>query len=188
MKVREQIENYTPFDKEEEKIKEYMLKWIDTFQDVLTRKNEFGHFASSAFVVNKKKDKMLVVYHNIYDTWIFPGGHADGESDLLSVAIREVEEETGLKTQVLESGIFAISASPIVGHIKRGNYVPAHTHLDVVYLLEADDTLPLTYREEESHGVKWISFEEAIGKDIVDFIRPVHKRLIKKLGQINDKK
>ena len=93
MNLRKEITNYVPFDEEEVQIKEYILKWIDTFDDVLTRNNEFGHFASSAFVVNKDRTKMLVVYHNIYDAWIFPGGHADGEADLLSVAVREVEEE-----------------------------------------------------------------------------------------------
>lgn len=152
MNLREQLENYVPFDEVEEKSKEYLLKWIDTFKNVLTRENEFGHFASSALVVNKDKTKMLVVYHNIYDAWIFPGGHADGEEELLSVAVREVEEETGLKTKVLDNSIFAISASPIVGHVKRGKYVPAHTHLDVVYLLEADDKESLSFREEESKG------------------------------------
>ncbi len=185
MNLREQIESYVPFDETEEKIKAYLLNWINTFNDVLTRENEFGHFASSAFVVNKDRTKMLVVYHNIYDAWIFPGGHADGEENLLSVAVREVEEETGLKTKVLDESIFAISASPIVGHVKRGKYVPAHTHLDVVYLLEADDKEQLAFREDESKGVKWITFEEAIGNNIVDFIRPVHKRLIKKLNTKN---
>ena len=185
MNLKEQIKSYVPFDETEEKLKEYFLKWMDTFKDVLTRENEYGHFASSAFVVNKDRTKMLVVYHNIYDAWIFPGGHADGEENLLSVAIREVEEETGLKTKVLDNSIFAISASPIVGHVKRGKYVPAHTHLDVVYLLEADDKEPLTFRDDESKGVKWITFEEAIGDNIVDFISPVHKRLIKKLNTKN---
>lgn len=184
MNFREQMKNYIPFNEEEESIKNYTLKWIDTFDDVLTRENEFGHFASSAFVVNKERTKMLVVYHNIYDAWIFPGGHADGEENLLSVAVHEVEEETGLKTKVLDDSIFAISASPIIGHIKRGKYVPAHTHLDVVYLLEADDKEMLVFREDESKGVKWITFEEAIGDNIVDFIRPVHKRLIEKLNKI----
>ena len=182
MNLKEKIENYIPFDESEEKIKDYLLKWMNTFQDVLTRENEFGHFASSAFVVNKERTKMLVVYHNIYDAWIFPGGHADGEENLLAVAIREVEEETGLKTKVLDDSIFAISASPIIGHIKKGKYVSAHTHLDVVYLLEADDKKSLTFREDESKGVKWITFEEAVGNNIVDFIRPVHKRIIKKLN------
>ncbi|MCI8467479.1 MAG: NUDIX hydrolase [Bacilli bacterium] len=159
-----------------------MLKWVDTFNDILTSENEFGHFASSAFVVNKDRTKMLVVYHNIYDAWIFPGGHADGEENLLSVVVRKVEEETGLKTKVLDNSIFVISASPIIGHIKRGKYIPAHTHLDVIYLLEADDKEKLVFREDESKCVKWITFEEATGDNIVDFIRPVHKRLIKKLN------
>lgn len=181
MKLRDEINSFVPFNSEEEKIKEYHLKWINTFNDVLTRENEFGHFAASAFVVNKERTKMLVVYHNIYDAWIFPGGHADGEENLLSVAIREVEEETGLKAKVLDKHIYAISASPIVGHIKRGKYVPAHTHLDVVYLLEADDKEKLTFRSDESKGVKWINLEDAYGEDIVDFIRPVHKRMIDKL-------
>lgn len=181
MSLREQIENYVPFDEDEIKIREYLLKWIDTFDDVLTRDNEFGHFASSAFVVNKARTKMLAVYHNIYDAWIFPGGHADGEEDLLSVALREVCEETGLKAKVLDNSIFAISASPIVGHVKRGKFVPAHTHLDVVYLFEADDKEELSFREDESKGVKWIPFEEATGDDIVYFARPVNNRMIKKL-------
>ncbi len=187
MNLKEKIKNYIPFDETEIKNKEYMLKWIDTFDDVLTRNNEFGHFASSAFVVNKERTKMLVVYHNIYDAWIFPGGYADGEDNLLSVAIREAEEETGLKPKVLDDSIFAISSSPIGGHIKKGKYVPAHTHLDVVYLLEADDKENLTFREDESKGVKWITFEEAIGNKIVDFIRPVHKRIIEKLLLDNEK-
>lgn len=181
MNLREEIENYVPFDSDEKEIKSYLLKWINTFKDVLTRENEFGHFTASAFVVNKDRTKMLVVYHNIFDAWIFPGGHADGEEDLLSVAIREVEEETGLKTKILNDSIYAISASPIVGHMKREKYIPAHTHLDVVYLLEADDKEELTFREDESKGVKWITLDEAVGDSIVEFIKPVHKRIIEKL-------
>ncbi len=103
MNLKEEITNFIPFDADEGKIKEYQLKWINTFNDVLTRENEFGHFAASAFVVNKERTKMLVVYHNIYDAWIFPGGHADGEENLLEVAKREVLEETGLNVKVLIS-------------------------------------------------------------------------------------
>ena len=71
------------------KIKNNFLKFIDTFDVVLTRKNIFGHITSSAFVVNKERTKMLVVYHIINDGWIYPGGHADGEEDLLSVALSQ---------------------------------------------------------------------------------------------------
>lgn len=92
MNLKEQIENYEPFDEQEQRDKEQFLNFINTFDDVLTRDNIFGHFSASAFVVNKEKNKMVVVYHNINDGWIFPGGHADGEEKLLDVAIREVEE------------------------------------------------------------------------------------------------
>lgn len=182
MDLKQKIKNYVPFNEQEENDKEQMLNFIDNFDDVLTRNNSCGHFSSSAFVINKEKTKMIVVYHNIYDAWIYPGGHADGEEDLLSVAVREVEEETGLKVKILDDNMFAIQSLPVKGHIKRGKYVSAHTHFDVVYLLEADDTIPLVYREDESKGVKWIPFEEADNDTMCDFIRPVHKKLIKKLG------
>lgn len=182
MDFRQKIENYTPFDEQEEKDKEQFLRFIDTFDNVLTRDNIFGHFSASAFVVNKEKNKMVVVYHIINDGWIYPGGHADGEDDLLSVAVREVEEETGLKVKVLDENIYSIQSLPVKGHIKRGKYVSAHLHLDVLYIMEADDKIPLIYREDESKGVKWIPFEEADNDTMCDFIRPVHKKLIKKIS------
>ena len=183
-KLKEQIEKYHPFDEQEIIDKEYFLKFINTFDDTLTRNNPFGHFTASAFVVNKERNKMLVVYHIIHDGWIYPGGHADGESDLLSVAIREVEEETGLKTKVLNNEIFSIQANSVQAHIKNKKYVSSHTHFDIIYLLEADDTIPLVYREDESSGIKWIPFSEADDKSMCDFIRPIHKKLINKLKTI----
>ena len=182
--LRKQIEKFVPFNEQEQIDKQYFLKFLDTFDDVLTRDNLFGHMTASAFVVNKEKTKMIVVYHIINDGWIYPGGHADGEEDLLSVAIREVEEETGLKTKILDNNIFSIQAAPVVGHIKKGKYVPAHIHFDVLYLLEADENLELQYREDESKGVKWINFEDATADNIVDFIKPTHDKLIKKIKNL----
>lgn len=183
MNLKEQIGNYEPFDEQEQRDKEQFLNFINTFDDVLTRDNIFGHFSASAFVVNKEKNKMVVVYHNINDGWIYPGGHADGEEKLLDVAIREVEEEMGLKVKILDESIFSIQSAPVKGHVKKGKYVSAHLHLDVVYLLEADDSQPLIFKEDESSGIKWIPFEEADDKSMCDFIRPIYKKLIKKLKQ-----
>jgi len=181
MDLRQKIENFIPFDEQEKVDKEYFLKFIDTFDDVLTRNNIFGHISSSAFVVNKERTKMVVVYHIINDGWIYPGGHADGETDLLSVAVREVEEETGLKVKVLDENIFSIQSGPVKSHIKRGKFVSSHIHYDVIYLLEADEKEKLCFRKDESKGVKWINFEDATNDEICDFVRPVHKKLIKKL-------
>lgn len=182
MNLRQKIENYIPFNEQEERDKDQFLNFIDTFDDVLTRDNIFGHFSASAFVINKERNKMVVVYHIINDGWIYPGGHADGEEDFLSVAVREVEEETGLKVKVLDENIYAIQSAPVKGHIKRGKYVSSHLHFDVLYIMEADDKIPLIYRKDESKGVKWIPFEEADNKTMCDFIRPIHKKLIKKLN------
>ena len=129
---------------------------------------------------------MVVVYHIINDGWIYPGGHADGESNLLSVALREVEEETGLKAKLLDNQIYAIQVNPVESHMKKGKFVSAHTHLDVIYIMEADDTIPLTYRENESKGVKWIKFEDIEKYNIVPFSMSIHKKLIKKLKQISN--
>ena len=183
MPLKEQIESYVPYDEQEEKDKEQMLEFINKYDDVLTRNNIFGHFSASAFVVNKDRTKMVVVYHIINEGWIYPGGHADGEEDLLSVAVREVEEETGLKVKVLDNNIYSIQSAPVKGHVKRGKYVSAHIHFDALYIMEADDIVPLVYKEDESKGVKWIPFEEADNETMCDFIRPIHKKLIKKLGR-----
>ena len=95
MSLKEQIENYVPYNEQEEKDKQTILKFINTFDDVLTRNNEFGHFTASSWCVNKEKTKVLMIYHNIYKSWAWTGGHADGEKDLLKVAIKELKEETG---------------------------------------------------------------------------------------------
>lgn len=85
-----------------------MLNFINSFEDVVTRNNEFGHFTASAFVVNEDFDRVLLVHHNIFGGFISPGGHVDGEYDLLSVATREVSEETGLDVVPVNNAIFAL--------------------------------------------------------------------------------
>lgn len=68
----------------------------------------------------KSRNKMVVIYHKINNAWTYPGGHADGEEDLLSVAVKEVKEETGLDIRVLDNNTFAIWSGPVKGHIKNG--------------------------------------------------------------------
>ena len=81
---------------------------MDTFDDILTRKNDIGHFTASCWIVNKEKTKVLMVYHNIYDSWSWTGGHADGDEDLLRVSLKEAKEETGLKNvESLSNKIFS---------------------------------------------------------------------------------
>lgn len=184
----EQIKNYKPYNEQEEKDKQTILKYIDTFDDVLTRNNEFGHFTASSWVVNKEKTKVLMIYHNIYKSWAWTGGHADGETDLLNVAIRELKEETGVKNvKILKDNIFSLEIVCVNGHVKRGKYVSSHVHLNLTYLLEVDEEEILRIKEDENSGVKWINIEdiekESSEKWIIDNI---YKKLNKKLlgGQL----
>lgn len=184
MPLKETVERYIPCDEQEERDKEQMLIFTNSFDNVLTRDNVIGHFTASAFIVNKERTKMAAVYHIITDGWTYPGGHADGEEDLLSVALREAEEETGLKANVLKKEPFLISSNPVNSHIKRGKIVSSHLHFDVLYLMEADEKTQLEYREDESKGVKWIPFNEIENEKMVDLIKPIAIKLAKKVNNI----
>jgi 8-oxo-dGTP pyrophosphatase MutT (NUDIX family) len=186
MSLKMQIEQYEPFNEQEEKDKEFFLNYIDKFYDVLTRSNELGHFSGSAFIVNKARTKALMVYHNIFNSWACPGGHADGVEDLMSVAIKEAEEETGIKQIIpLVNGIFAIQSNPTLGHFKKGKYVSAHIHFDVTFLFEANDTIPIRVKEDENSNVTWIPIEECVEKTDEDFMREIHKKVIEKLQTLS---
>ena len=182
-KLKQQIQNFQPSCEQEKSDKEYFLKFINKFDDVLTRENIFGHLCASAWVLNKERTKVLLVYHNIMDGYIFPGGHVDGEKDLLSVALREVEEETGVKAKPLCEEIFSLWTGPVKAHMKRGKFVSAHTHLDIDYLLEADENQPLKIKPDENQNVIWADINE-IGKSIklVDFFVPIFENFKRKIN------
>ena len=134
-----QIENYPPFNEQEEKDKALILGWIRNNENAFSRENTVAHITASAWVVNKDRSKVLMVYHNIYNSWSWLGGHADGETDLLSVAIREVKEEAGISNvRPVSEEIFSLESLTVDGHVKKGNYVSSHLHLNITYLLESD--------------------------------------------------
>ena len=183
-KLRREIEEYKPYNEQEEQDKKVILKYIDTFDDVLTRNNEFGHFTASAWVVNKAKTKVLMIYHNIYKSWAWTGGHSDGKSDLLNVAIREVKEETGVKdVKPISDDIFSLEIICVNGHVKRGKYVSSHVHLNVTYLLEADEDEELKIKEDENSGVRWVDIDKAVELSNEAWMKGIYKKLIEKQKQ-----
>ncbi|WP_291653378.1 NUDIX hydrolase [Clostridium sp.] len=157
----EEIKKYIPYTKQEEADKEAILYAIDNFNNLLTRENPLAHITSSGYIVNKDKTKVLMIYHNIYNSWSWTGGHADGDKDLLYVAIKEAKEETGVKNiKALDNKIFSLDVLPVPAHIKRGKEIASHLHLSVAYLLEADENDELFIKEDENSGVKWIPIDE----------------------------
>lgn len=182
--LKKEIESYIPYNEQEENDKELMLEYIDNFKDVLTRENKMCHFTASNWIVNKERTKVLMAYHNIYKSWAWTGGHADGDSNLLRVALKEAKEETGLKNlKVLKNGIFGLQILTVDSHIKRGKFVSSHLHLDCCFLLEADEEDTLKIKEDENSGVKWIEIEKVIEITNEQKMKPIYIKLNEKLKE-----
>ena len=185
--LKEEIKNYKPYNEQEEADKALMLNYIDTFDDVLTRDNKMCHFTASNWIVNKTRDKVLMCFHKTYNSWAWTGGHCDGDSDLEHVARKELEEETGLKdVKLLSDGIYAIEILGVKSHIKRGNYVPTHVHLDCCFLFEADDSVPLRIKEDENSGLKWVNIDEAVKITSEPEMVPIYQKLNDKIQTLKD--
>lgn len=185
MSLKERIENYLPYNIEEQKDKELILKYMDIFDDVLTRKNEIGHFTSSCWIVNKEKTKVLMVYHNIYDSWSWVGCHADGDDDLLHVSLKEASEETGLKNVIpLSKDIFSLEVLGVDGHMKKEGYISTHIHLNITYLLCANENDITHIKEDENSDVKWFELEEAIKASSEPHMKKIYNKLNDKLKNL----
>lgn len=181
--LKENIENYIPYNEQEEVDKKIMLSYINDFDNILTRDNEYAHFTSSAFILNKERTKILMIYHKIYHSWAWTGGHADGDSDLLHVAIKEAKEETGIKNVTpISNNIYSLEIMTVNGHEKRGKYVGSHTHLNVAYLLEADEHEIVHIKEDENSDVKWIPIDKVVEASTEYWISErVYAKIIEKI-------
>lgn len=163
MSLFENIRNYKPLNQQEASDQKRMIEYMRHNADYLSREDEIAHFTASMWTVNRERTKTLMVYHNIYDSWSWIGGHADGIEDLCSVAMRELKEETGVGNAVLVSPeIFSLEILTVDGHVRKGVYVPSHLHMNVTYLAEADENQELMVNSAENQAVKWWSFEDAL--------------------------
>ena len=178
-----QIEDYKPFNEQEKMDKLLLLNWIRNNDNAFSRENTVAHMTASAWVVNRERTRVLMVYHNIYNSWSWLGGHADGETDLLAVALREVKEEAGIShVSPVSEEIFSLESLTVDGHVKKGKYVSSHLHLNVTYLLEADSEEAVSIKADENSGVAWFSPEEALKKSTEPwFVEHVYSKLIEKM-------
>ena len=181
MKLIRQIEQYQSGNEQEERDKKLILHCLKYQENIFSRENALVHMTASAWVVNKARTKVLMVYHNIYDSWSWMGGHADGEEDLLSVALREVQEESGIqKVHPVTEDIYSLEVLTVDGHVKHGAYVSSHLHLNVTYLLEASEKESLHMKPDENSGVAWFGLEEAVEASAEPWFR---ERIYPKLNE-----
>ena len=185
MDLLRQLEEYRPFNEQEERDRNIIIRCLKEEKDIFTRDNAMAHMTASAWVVNRQRTKVLMAYHNIYQSWSWLGGHADGEQDLLQVAVREVKEESGLKqVRPVSDAVYSMEILTVDGHVKKGAYVPSHLHLNVTYLLEAEEGEGLHIKEDENSGVAWFLPGDAVLASTEPWMRErVYRKLNEKINR-----
>lgn len=181
-----QIEKYEPCNEQEERDKILILQCLREQEHIFTRKNCLAHMTASAWVANEARTKVLMAYHNIYDSWAWLGGHADGEEDLLKVALREVREESGVEqVRPVTDDLYSLEVLTVDGHVKNGQYVSSHLHLNVTYLLAASEEEVLKVKPDENSGVAWFGLEAAVEASSEPWFREhIYTKLNEKLKRI----
>lgn len=160
-KLKKEIERYAPFNEQEERDKGIILEILESEENILTRENQKHHFTVSAWIVTPDRKKVLMCYHNIYDSWAWLGGHTDGDSNIREVILKEVREESGVTNiKFLLDEIFSLEILTVSGHIKKGKYVSSHLHLNITFLLEVEENEKLLINPDENSGLDWIAIEE----------------------------
>ena len=171
---------------EQEKVDQAtMLEFARHNDDSLLRSNKIAHFTNSAIITNKTKDKVLFVYHLIYKSWSWVGGHNDGNPNFLEVVLKEAAEETGVtNVKPLLDEPVALDNIYVPGHIKNGLYVGDHIHMNLSYLLIADEKEELIINENENSGVKWFDLEDVLNYVSEERMLYIYKKIFKVLRDL----
>jgi len=175
----DEINCYIPKDEQETQDKNVILNCIEMFpHNILLRENKVAHITSSGFILNNSLDKALMIHHNIRNSWAWTGGHADGDSDLLSVAIREAFEETGVKATPISTSIAAVDILSVFRHFKNRKYINSHLHLSIAYLFTANDEEKTVVKPDENSKVEWFPIEKINDEHFSDRDVYLYKKLI----------
>ena len=146
-----------------------LLEHPDAFQ----RTHLPGHITGSSWIIDPSGEFVLLTHHAKLNKWLQPGGHADGEEDIISVARREALEETGLKgLHLAQNEVFDIDIHTIPA---RGEF-PEHLHFDIRFLFTADTEEPL-WLSDESHALAWVHADNLahLTENNISMLRMAHK-------------
>lgn len=184
MELSRELERYRPWNGQEAADRAELLRRLNSGEALYGRENPAAHLTASAWVVSPDRGRVLMAYHNLYDSWAWLGGHADGERDLLAVALREVREESGLaEVRPVSRDIFSLEILTVDGHEKRGAYVSSHLHLNLTYLLEADPAAAIRCKPDENSRVGWFTPEAAVAASTEPWFRErIYQKLNAKLA------
>jgi 8-oxo-dGTP pyrophosphatase MutT (NUDIX family) len=148
--VRTAVRARTPIDAREERSLTVFLEVVDTLADPCSEHASGRHVTASAIVVGPRG--VVLHRHKRLGIWLQPGGHIDPGETPWDAAVREAAEETGLPVRL---------ASPELVHVDVHPGPRCEMHLDLRYLVEAEDVEP-SPGADESPDVRWMSWDEAI--------------------------
>ena len=154
----DQLTDYQRRHPEEAETVQRFIDFVKRCPDCFERSLLEGHVTGSAWIVDMDGGRVLLTHHRKLDAWLQLGGHADGEADVLAVALKEAREESGLEDfEVLGEGIYDLD----IHLIPERKGVPEHYHYDVRYVLRASETDYVV--SEESHDLRWVPLEDVAG-------------------------
>ena len=133
---------------------ERFTRFIEDHDDCFERSLSVGHLTGAAWIVDATGSRVLLTHHRKLNRWLQPGGHADGDNDVLRVALRETSEETGLdpdQIQLLSDEVFDVD----IHTIPASRHDTWHEHIDLRFLVQIDNRLPVP-GSDESHEVLWV--------------------------------
>ncbi|MGB5107912.1 MAG: NUDIX hydrolase [Candidatus Zixiibacteriota bacterium] len=155
----DKLRNYGASSLRDERVRDEIAAFVNEHSDCFERSLGTGHITGSAWIVNRARDRFLLTFHKKLGLWLQLGGHADGNSDILAVALQEAREESGVENiSPISEAIFDLDIHRIPEH--KG--VAEHYHYDVRFLCEADDSQKLIV-SDESHDLAWLSAEQIKG-------------------------
>lgn len=150
------LKNHHPADQQEILFTEQITSFVNENSDCFERTLFIGHVTGSAWIVDKSQQFTLLTHHRKLDKWFQTGGHCDSDSDVLNVALKEAQEETGLSDiKIISPEIFDID----IHEIPERKGIPAHLHYDVRFLFEADKNETLNI-SSESIDLAWVALSE----------------------------
>lgn len=154
--ILQMLELFQPSDDTEAAMLERIVSFIGMHENYMDRELRAGHITGSAWILDKSRRFALMTHHRKLNRWLQLGGHAEGETSVLDVAVREALEESGLSSiRLLDEAVFSVD----VHLIPASSCFPEHPHYDIRFLFEADMDEPFEV-SEESHDLRWIPLEE----------------------------
>ncbi len=169
------LDEYGASDDRDAKCRQRFVEFVNAHTDCFERSLAVGHITGSAWLMDPSGHKVLLTHHRKLDCWLQVGGHADGQCDVLDVALREAQEESGIDDIiVLESAIFDLD----IHRIPQFKDIASHEHFDVRFLLQAEcQTLTIS---EESKDLGWFDAEQLSEMNLDDSINRMRRKWLER--------